>query len=76
MRLITILNRCTKFKRFVFEGSHLDEHERIMVNVRSRKNSKAECSRWAFGVWWQCPFSRQSRPTVGSRRTSSNGNPE
>ena len=45
MRLITILNRCTKFKRFVFEGSHLDEHERIMVNVRSRKNSKAECSR-------------------------------
>ena len=37
MRLITILNRCTKFKRFVFEGSHLDEHERIMVSVRSRK---------------------------------------
>ena len=46
MRLITVLNRCTEFKRFVFEGSHLDEHERIMVerimvSVRSRKNSKA-----------------------------------
>ena len=26
MRLITVLNRCTTFKRFVFEGSHFDRH--------------------------------------------------
>ncbi len=44
MRLITILNRCTKFKRFVFEGSRFDERGRIMVNLRPRKNSKGECS--------------------------------
>ena len=44
MRLITVLNRCTKFKRFVFEGSHLDGHGRIMVSLRPRKNSRGECS--------------------------------
>jgi len=44
MRVITVLNRCTEFKRFVFEGSHLDEHGRIIVSLRPRKNSKAECS--------------------------------
>ena len=44
MRLITVLNRCTKFKRFVFEESRFDEHGRIMVNLRPRKNSRAACS--------------------------------
>ena len=44
MRLITILNRCTEFKRFVFEGSRLDERGRIMVSLRARKNSRGECS--------------------------------
>jgi len=44
MRLITVLNRCSKFKRFVFECSHFDDKGRIMVTVRPRKNSKAECS--------------------------------
>ena len=44
MRLITVLNRCTKFKRFVFEGSRLDQHGRIMVSLRSRKNARGECS--------------------------------
>ena len=44
MRVITVLNRCTKFKRFVFEGSHLDGRGRIMVSLRPRKNSRAECS--------------------------------
>ena len=44
MRLITVLNRCTKFKRFVFEGSHFDEHGRIMVRIRPRKNSMGACS--------------------------------
>ena len=44
MRLITVLNQCTKFKRFVSEESRLDEHGRIMVSLRPRKNSKAKCS--------------------------------
>ena len=44
MRLITVLNRCTEFKRFVFEGSHLDEQGWIMVSLRPRKNSRAVCS--------------------------------
>ncbi len=44
MRVITVLNRCTEFKRFVFEGSHVDVRDRIMVRVRPRRNSKAECS--------------------------------
>ena len=44
MRVITVLNRCTEFKRFVFEGSHLDEQGRIVVGLRPRKNSRAECS--------------------------------
>ena len=44
MRVITVLNRCTKFKRFVFEGSHLDEHGRLIVSLRPRRNSRAACS--------------------------------
>ena len=44
MRVITVLNRCTEFKRFVVEGSHFDEPGRIMVSLRPRKGSKAECS--------------------------------
>jgi transposase len=44
MRVITVLNRCTKFKRFVLEGSHVDEGGRILVSVRPRRNSMAECS--------------------------------
>ena len=27
MRLVTVLNRCTTFKRFVFEGSHFDRRQ-------------------------------------------------
>ncbi len=44
LRVITVLNQCTKFKRFVFEGSHLDGHGRIMVHLRPRRNSRATCS--------------------------------
>ncbi len=44
MRLITVLNRCTTFKQFVFEGSHFDRHGRMMVRIRPRKNSRAACS--------------------------------
>ena len=43
MRVITVLNQCTKFKRFVFEGSHLDEHGRLMVGVRPRRTPTAAC---------------------------------
>ena len=44
MRVITVLNQCTEFKRFVFQGSHLDEYGRIMVSLRPRRNSKAVSS--------------------------------
>jgi len=50
MRLITVMNKCTEFKRFVFEGSHLDQQGRVMVSVRPRKNSKGECS--SCGQLW------------------------
>ena len=43
MRLITVLNRCTTFKRFVFEGSHFDRHGKIMVRIRPRKDSRGAC---------------------------------
>ena len=44
MRLITVLNRCTEFKRFVIEESRFNADGRIMVNLRSRKNSRGESS--------------------------------
>jgi len=44
MRLTTVLNRCSKFKRFVFESSHFDNEGRLIVTVRPRKNSQAECN--------------------------------
>src|SRR6056297_224824 len=45
MRVVTVLNRCTKFKRFVFAASRFDEKNRIMVEVQPRKNCKPVCSR-------------------------------
>jgi hypothetical protein len=44
MRVITILNRCSQFRRSVLEGSHVDAGDRIMVSVRPRGNSRGECS--------------------------------
>lgn len=44
MRVVTVLNQCFKCKRFVFESSHFDDKGQIIVSVRPRKNSKAECS--------------------------------
>ena len=44
MRLVTVLNRCSKFKRFVFASAHFDEQDRIVVSIEPRKNSKPECS--------------------------------
>ncbi len=45
MRVVTVLNRCTKFKRFVFVLSRFNEKDRIMVDVQPRRNSKPICSR-------------------------------
>ena len=44
MRLITVLNRCTEFKRFVIEESRFDEHGEIMVSLRSRKTPKVRAA--------------------------------
>jgi hypothetical protein len=40
MRVTTVLNQRTEFKRFVLEGSRLDEYGRVIVKVRPRKNSR------------------------------------
>ncbi len=45
MRIVTILNRSTKFKRFVFDSARFDDKGRILVSVKPRKNSKPQCSR-------------------------------
>jgi transposase len=45
MRVVTVLNRCTKFKRFVFSASRFDEKNGIVVELQPRKNSKPACSR-------------------------------
>jgi len=46
MRLKTILNKCCKFKSFVFENTKFNENETaIIVTVQPRKNSKAICSK-------------------------------
>lgn len=43
MRIITVLNRCMKFKCFVYTKARFDE-SRLAVDVQPRKNSKAICS--------------------------------
>lgn len=44
MRLMTVLNRCMKCKRFVFTGCRFDDAQRILVDVQPRRNSRARCS--------------------------------
>ena len=44
MRVITVLNRCTKFKRFVFSKCSFSDDGKILVETRPRNNSKARCS--------------------------------
>jgi transposase len=46
MQLITILNRCHRFRGFVYEGARFSPTERntIEVHVRPRKGSAAICS--------------------------------
>ena len=46
MELITILNRCHRFRGFVYQHAHLSANKKsIEVAVRPRKGSAAVCSR-------------------------------
>src|ERR1043166_5763489 len=46
MELITILNRCYRFRGFVYEHAHFSADKKsIEVGVRPRKGSAAVCSR-------------------------------
>lgn len=56
MHLKTILNRMYPLKGFVYESFEFDESKgRIIVNVRARANSRAECSRCNFrGPGYDC----------------------
>jgi transposase len=46
MELITILNRCHRFRGFVYHGARFSpDHKSIEVSVRPRKGSAAICSR-------------------------------
>ena len=46
MELITILNRCHRFRGFVYQHAHFNADKKsIEVAVRPRKGSAAVCSR-------------------------------
>jgi nitrate/TMAO reductase-like tetraheme cytochrome c subunit len=46
MELITILNRCHRFRGFVYQHAHFSADKKsIEVAVRPRKGSAAVCSR-------------------------------
>jgi transposase len=46
MKLITILNRCHRFRGFVYQQAHFSADKKcIEVDVRPRKGSAAVCSR-------------------------------
>ena len=45
MRLKTILNKCCKFKSFIFTKAQFNEKSTsIIITVKARKNSKPLCS--------------------------------
>ena len=49
MELITILNRCHRFRGFVYHHAHFSAHKKsIEVAVRPRLGSAAVRSRWHF----------------------------
>ena len=49
MELITILNRCHRFRGFVYQHAHFSADKKsIEVAVRPRKGSAAVCSRCHF----------------------------
>ena len=46
LQLITILNRCHRFPGFVYQKARFSsDHKSIEIDMRSRKGSKAICSR-------------------------------
>jgi len=46
MELITILNRCHRFRGFVYQQARFSaDHKSIEISVRARKGSVALCSR-------------------------------
>jgi len=48
MLIKTILNKCQKFKKFVYRGHYFAEHEgkqAIYIEIEPRKNSLGICSR-------------------------------
>jgi transposase len=45
MRVVTVLNQCTKFKCFVFDNARFDEEKHPLIEVKPRKNSRPVCSR-------------------------------
>jgi transposase len=61
MELITILNRCYRFRGFVYQQAHFSADKKsIEVTVRPRKGSAAVCSR--------CHFSAPGYDRVAERR--------
>lgn len=63
MQLKTILNKCQKFKSFVYEKARFAEHEGMQVieiTIRARKNTHGICS--------QCHKPRPGYDTVEERR--------
>ena len=47
MRIVTLLNRCHKFKRFVYKSARREERgkkEVIIVDIAARRNSRPVCS--------------------------------
>ena len=46
MRLVTIVNKCCKFKSFIFKKAEFDEKMKsILLVIKPRKNSKPICSK-------------------------------
>ena len=58
MRVITVLNRCTEFKRFVIEGSRLDGRSRIVVSLRGKTPRQSA----AAAVSCRPPMTRPPNP--------------
>jgi hypothetical protein len=59
MELITILNRCYRFRGLVYQHAHFSADKKsIEVAVRPRKGSAAVCSALPFGGAWLRPTRR------------------
>src|SRR5438045_5911731 len=70
MELITILNRCHRFRGFVYQHAHFGADKKsIEVSVRPRKGSAAVCSRCHLpdSLTKGVPVIRQPRQTFTLR---------